>query len=97
MATGSSIPSISSIIGGLSVGAGQELRPMKTGEASGWGMKYKWIEIAHTEDTPRDINQQVQNWCQEKFGKSGARWFEKKDKFYFKSEKDLTMFILRWS
>jgi hypothetical protein len=44
-----------------------------------------------------DINEQAQTWCLERFGKSGARWFEKKDKFYFKNEKDLTMFILRWT
>ena len=96
MAT-TSVPSISSIIGGLNVGSDHELRPMKTGKAKGWGMEYTWIEIARTEYTPIDLNEQAQTWCQEKFGKSGARWFEKKDKFYFKNEKDLTMFILRWS
>jgi hypothetical protein len=30
-------------------------------------------------------------------GPSGSRWFEKKDKFYFRKDADLTMFILRWS
>ena len=97
MATIPNVPSISSVIGGLNVGSDHDLRPMKTGKASGWGMEYTWIEIARTESTPLDLNEQAQIWCREKFGKSGSRWFEKKDKFYFKNEKDLTMFILRWS
>lgn len=97
MATAPSVPSISSIIGGLNVGSDHELRPMKTGKAGGWGMTYTWIEIGRAENTPPDINEQAQLWCKERFGKSGARWFEKKDKFYFKDEKDLTMFILKWT
>ena len=92
-----SVPSISSIVGGLNVGSDHELRPMKTGKAGGWGMAYSWIEIGRTEDTPLDINEQAQAWCLKKYGKPGSRWFEKKDKFYFKDERDLTMFILRWS
>lgn len=89
--------SISSIIGGLNVGSDHELRPMKTGVAKGWGMEYKWVEIARTESTPLDINQQALAWCRELMGPSGSRWYENKDKFFFKSEKDLSMFILRWS
>jgi hypothetical protein len=53
--------------------------------------------MARTEETPLDLNEQAQAWCRERFGNSGSRWFEKKDKFYFKDEKDLTLFILRWS
>ena len=90
-------PSISQVIGGLNIGSDHELRPMKTGKASGWGIEYVWIELAHTESTPPDINAQVQEWCIKMYGKAGVRWFEKKDKFYFKEEKDLTMFILKWS
>lgn len=89
--------SISSIIGGLNIGSDQELRPMKTGKASGWGMEYTWVEIARTESTPLDLNEQAQAWCYERFGKSTTRWFEKKDKFYFRNEKDLTLFLLKWS
>lgn len=92
-----SMPSISSVIGGLNTGSEHELRPMKTGEAQGWGMKYKWVEIARTEHTPLDLNEQAQAWCKERFGTSASRWFEKKDKFYFRNEQDLTMFILKWS
>lgn len=91
------MPSVSSVVGGLNIGSDHELRPMKTGKASGWGMEYTWIEIARTEKTPLDINEQAQAWCFERFGKSTTRWFEKKDKFYFKNEQDLTLFILRWS
>lgn len=97
MATMSNSSSISSVIGGLNIGSDTELRPMKTGKASGWGIEYTWIEIARTEDTPLDLNDQAQAWCRERFGTSASRWFEKKDKFYFRNEKDLTLFILRWS
>ena len=90
-------PSFSSIIGGLNIGSEHELRPMKTGKAKGLGMEYTWVEIARTESTPLDINEQAQSWCRKRFGRSGVRWFEKKDKFYFKNEKDLTMFLLMWS
>ena len=89
--------SISSIIGGLNIGSDHDLRPMQTGKASGWGMEYTWVEIAKTESTPLDLNEQAQTWCREMFGKSAARWFEKKDRFYFRNEKDLTLFLLRWS
>lgn len=92
-----SVPSISTIIGGLNIGSDHELRPMKTGKAKGLGMEYTWVEIARTESTPLDINEQAQTWCRDRFGRSGVRWFEKKDKFYFKNEKDLTMFLLMWS
>ena len=90
-------PGISSIIGGLNFGSEHELRPMKTGKASGWGMEYSWVEIARTENTPVNINDQAQDWCKQMFGTSSVRWFEKKDKFYFKNEKDLTLFLLKWS
>jgi hypothetical protein len=90
--------SMSSIIGGLNIGSDRELRPMKTGEAGGWGMKYKWIELSITEDNQGQDNRTAPfNWCVEYFGKEGVRWFEKKGKFYFKNEPDLTMFILKWS
>jgi hypothetical protein len=91
------VPSISSIVGGLNFGSDHDLRPMKTGKASGWGMEYTWIELPRTDSTPLDLNEQAQAWCRERFGKSTVRWFEKKDKFYFRDEKDLTLFILKWS
>jgi hypothetical protein len=98
MATIPGFPNISSqVFGGLNIGSDHELRPMKTGKASGWGMHYTWIELGRAEDTPPDINDQALKWCIKQYGKSGVRWFEKKDKFYFKDEKDLTMFILKWS
>lgn len=90
-------PSISSIVGGLRIGSDSEPRPMKTGKASGWGMEYTWVEIGRTESTPLDLNEQAQAWCRERYGTSASRWFEKKDKFYFRNEKDLTLFLLKWS
>jgi hypothetical protein len=88
---------LSSIIGGLKIGLDDEPRPMRTGKAKGLGMEYTWVEIGRTEHTDLDINERAQAWCRERFGRSGVRWFEKKDKFYFKDEKDLTMFLLMWS
>lgn len=76
----------------------QELEPMKTGTAKGWGMTYYWVQIAVTENNKyRDTTPEAIEWCTEQFGRSGARWFEKQKKFFFKSEKDRTVFILRWS
>lgn len=87
--------SISSVVGGLNIGSDRELRSMKTGKANGWGMEYRWIELGESDnvqskDSPYD-------WCVERYGKPGIRWFEKKRKFYFKNEQDLTMFILKFS
>jgi hypothetical protein len=98
MATIPGFPNISSqVFGGLNIGSDHELRPMKTGKAKGLGMEYTWVEIGRTEHTPLDINEQAQAWCKERFGTSASRWFEKKDKFYFRKEQDLTMFLLKWS
>ena len=97
MATAVSKTSLSSVLAGLKIGSDQESRPMRTGKAKGLGMEYTWVEIARTEHTDLDINERAQTWCRNRFGRSGVRWFEKKDKFYFKEEKDLTMFLLMWS
>lgn len=90
-------PSISSVFGGLNIGSTTELRSMTTGKASGLGMTYTWVELGRTESTPEDLVDQARTWSLEKFGSSGVRWFEKKDKFYFREDRDLTMFLLRWS
>ena len=77
---------------------GDELVPMKTGKAKGWGFEYKWISLPVTEKTKHmDLVPDAIGWCIEKYGHSGARWFEKDKKFFFKNEKDMTLFILRWS
>lgn len=75
-----------------------DLEPMRTGKASGWGVfHYHWVQLPVTEENKyQDTTTPAIAWCQEHFGKSGVRWFEKKKKFYFKDEKDMTMFILRW-
>lgn len=74
---------------------------MKTGKATGWGntFSYHWVSLPMTGEQSRYLNffEEQEKWCKEQFGKSGARWFVKGDKFYFKSEKDMTVFILRWS
>ena len=44
-------------------------------------------------------------WCTDVFGKTsidgvwtpGRRWYMNNSKFWFRDQKDLTMFILRWA
>lgn len=75
-----------------------ELTPMKKGSAKGWLGNYHWVSLPVTEKNKyENTTEQATEWCREHYGKSGARWFEKDKKFYFKDEKDMTMFILRWS
>lgn len=75
-----------------------KITPMKTGKARGWLGEYHWVQLPVTEENKfSDLKTAPYEWCIENFGKSGARWFEKEKKFFFKDEKDMTMFILRWS
>jgi hypothetical protein len=75
-----------------------EIAPMKKGTAKGWGMTYSWVTLPVTERNKHmNIVDPARDWCLEQYGKSGARWFEKEGKFYFKDERDMTVFILRWS
>jgi hypothetical protein len=74
-----------------------EIKDMQTGKAKGWLGEYHWVSLPVTEKN-KDIDTVTPaiEWCREQYGKSGSRWFEKDKKFYFKDEKDMTMFILRW-
>jgi len=75
-----------------------DLEPMHTGKAKGWGMEYHWVSLPVTDKNKYDdTTTPAVEWCQQHYGRSGARWFEKKRKFYFKDERDMTMFILKWS
>ena len=75
-----------------------EPEPMQKGTAKGWIGEYHWVSLPVTEKNKYDdtVTPAVE-WCQQQYGKSGSRWFEKKKKFYFKDERDMTMFILRFS
>ena len=73
-----------------------ESKKMETGTAKGWLGEYHWVSLPSEADVVREVDD-VLEWCKEHFGKSGSRWFEKNKKFYFKDEKDMSMFILRWS
>jgi len=74
-----------------------ELTPMKKGKAKGWIGEYHWVSLPVTEKNKYDdIHTPAIEWAKEHFGTSSRRWFEKERKFYFKDEKDLTLFILRW-
>ena len=44
-----------------------------------------------------NITEQATEWCSKQFGKSGSRWYENLGKFFFKDDRDMTLFILRWS
>ena len=74
-----------------------ELSPMKTGKAKGWVGEYHWVSLPVTDKNKYDdtVTPAVA-WCREQFGKSGHRWYENQKKFFFKDEKDMTLFILRF-
>jgi len=36
-------------------------------------------------------------WCSETFGVRGIRWTAREGKYWFRDERDLTWFMLRWS
>lgn len=75
-----------------------ELTPMKTGKAKGWLGEYHWVSLPVTDKNKYDDTTGMGfNWCVENFGKAGSRWYINQGKFFFKSEKDMTLFILRWS
>jgi len=48
---------------------------------------------------------EMENWCIETFGPTpvegiwqpGARWYMNNSKFWFRSEADLSWFLLRWA
>ena len=87
--------SISSIFSGIEL---PDLTPMRTGQAQGWGFKYTWVSLAVTElNRSLDTVSLARTWSQTQFGPSGHRWFEKQGRFYFKDQRDLTVFLLRWS
>jgi hypothetical protein len=75
------------------------------------------IETVHSRDQPyrvrvrlgglysqrQDKEQQIKDWCNEKFGTSEIRWrnprwrYASGGLYYFKYEKDMALFLLRWS
>jgi len=73
-----------------------EKQQMKTGKAKGWLGEYHWVSLPQEQDQP-SITEKAILWCITNLGKPGSRWFEKKDKFYFKNEQDMTLFILKWA
>lgn len=40
------------------------------------------------------VHPSVKNWCDEKFGSDHYSWIY--DRFYFETEKDAMLFVLRW-
>ena len=69
---------------------------MQKGMAKSWLGDFHWVSLP-TDPDKEPVTEQALAWCQEQFGTSSRRWFEKQGRFYFKDEQDLTMFILRWS
>lgn len=74
----------------------KESVPMKTGKAKSWLGEYNWVSLASNPNVTDSTND-AKEWCANNFGTSSSRWFEKDQKFFFKDEKDMSMFILRWS
>ena len=75
-----------------------KLTPMKTGKAKGWIGEYHWVSLPVNDKNKYENTTELANeWCKENYGNSGRRWYENQKKFFFKEEKDMTLFILRWS
>jgi hypothetical protein len=72
-----------------------ESLPMKTGKAKSWLGEYHWVSLPRDPDKIYPFDDAVK-WCNEYLGKTGSRWFEKNLKFYFKEEKDMALFILKF-
>lgn len=75
---------------------GPKKEPTQTGKVKSWLGEYHWVKLAYDPELS-DNTQDAINWCKENFTKSSSRWFEKDKKFFFKDERDMSMFILRWS
>lgn len=73
--------------------------PMKTGKAKNWLGEYHWVtpKMLKSETIKPKTNEEIKDWCMNQFGKTGHKWFEKDNTYYFKNEEDMTMFVLRWS
>ena len=69
---------------------------MKTGKSKSWLGEYHWVKIENTDDKQLDI-QKAKKWWDKNFGSSASAWYEHKSVFFFKEEKNMTMFILKWS
>lgn len=75
-----------------------ELAAMTTGSARGWMGTYTWVRLPVTlQNQSLDRVSEPLAWSSKQYGSSGARWFEKAGRFYFRDAEDLTMFLLRWS
>jgi len=76
-----------------------KVQPLKRGNATSWLGDYEWVSLPITEENKYDDsrNSPAFHWCIEQYGDEGHRWFYKEDKFYFRNDSDLMMFILRWS
>lgn len=75
--------------------------PMRTGKAKGWLGEYHWVIPAMLRSQEVHVKKRTdpekREWCEQQFGRSGHRWYENHNRFYFKDEADMTMFILRWA
>jgi len=66
-------------------------------------VEFYWVKPAWSL-TNWDYNASIYDWCVNKFGKPEwnvskgySRWTGSDGKFYFRDERDRTMFILKWS
>ncbi len=75
--------------------------PMRKGTSKSWMGEYHWVSppMPRSQEVhvKRNNDQDKVDWCEQQFGHSGHRWFANNNRFYFKNEGDMTMFVLRWS
>jgi hypothetical protein len=74
-------------------------RPMEQGISESWLGKYFWVRLpVNDRIVVADRDAAARAWCIENFGATGRRWnMVKQTDFYFRDERDLTMFLLKWS
>lgn len=78
---------------------------LSVGEGRVYGSRYHTVHPGPFWEMSTDLWNSMMEWNVDTFGPSpcdgvwtpNARWYANNAKFWFRNEKDLTMFILRWS
>ena len=77
------------------------VRKLEIGYAEEYEQSY-WVQLNFTGSNSYDEYTKVHEWVNEKFGRktntwNNPRWSASNRKYWFKYEKDRTLFVLRWS
>jgi hypothetical protein len=80
---------------------------LKISEGRVYGSRYYTVEVVTGLFSREKLIKidDVKNWVTEAFGSTsaksilepGSRWYYTYDTFWFRNQKDLTLFVLRWS